>query len=216
MESFLQSINQRDIELDHQHIVFVKNYTTLAWNIIPKNCSVRQILSYTPCQQNNPVIYNITTSNKTFTLSSMSFRDQMTGELVDFNISTSLECSHLSDTLRFNSKSILFLHVYTIILYWTIILLAILTRCQKINRSTCISKITEMKWMHTFSSSQHNRYYCCDCEPTQIPYMDSQTQARALFVQVVCIHASSESHAATQVAIAIIESTYMHISHSFI
>jgi hypothetical protein len=105
LESFLQNLNQRDIELDHQHIVYIENYTTLAWKIIPINCSVSQILSYTPCQHNNPTIYNITTDNKRFTLPSTSFRNQMTGELVDFNISTSLRCPQLSDTLRFNGKS---------------------------------------------------------------------------------------------------------------
>ena len=108
MESFLQSLNRRDIELNHQQIVYEENYITLAWKIIPNNCSVSQTSSYAPCQQTN-AHFNITTNETKVTLSSESFNDQITGELIDFDILSlsdqpSDDCHGLLDTVRFNGK----------------------------------------------------------------------------------------------------------------
>ena len=112
LESFLQSLNQRDIELNHWQIVHKENYTILAWKIIPSNCSISQVLSYAPCScQQTDARFNITTNKTKVTLSSENFKDQITGELVEFEISSGLsdqpldECLRLLDTVRFNGKS---------------------------------------------------------------------------------------------------------------
>ena len=109
LESFLQSLNQRNIELNHRQIAYEGNHTTLAWKIIPNNCSISQIQSYAPCQQNN-AHFNITINETKITLPLESFNDQLSGELIDFSISSisdqsSDDCPQLLDTVRFNGKS---------------------------------------------------------------------------------------------------------------
>ena len=106
LESFIQSLNQRNIELNHQQIEYTENYTTLAWKIIPRDCAVSQIQLHAPCQQTNPH-FNISTNETKITVPSESFNDQITGELIDFNISSVSDqssdgCPGLLDTVRFN------------------------------------------------------------------------------------------------------------------
>ena len=97
------------IELNHQQLVYAENYTVLSWKIFSSNCSVSQVLSYAPCQQNNPR-FSITTNETEITLSSESFRDQMTGELIDFEISSLSDqmilddCPNMLDKVRLNGE----------------------------------------------------------------------------------------------------------------
>ena len=100
----MQTLNQREIELNHRQIVYEESYTTLAWKIISHNCSVSQILSYTPCQQNNNI--SVTTNEMKIIFPSESFKNQTTGEFIDFEISgqPSDECPRLLDRVRFNGK----------------------------------------------------------------------------------------------------------------
>ena len=67
------------------------------------------MLSYAPCQQTNDS-FNITTKETKVTLSSESFSNQITGELIDFNILSLSdqpldECPRILDTVRFNGTS---------------------------------------------------------------------------------------------------------------
>ena len=67
-----------------------------------------QIQSYAPCQQNN-AHFNITTNETKITLPLESFSNQLSGELIDFSISSisdqsSDDCPQLLDTVRFNGK----------------------------------------------------------------------------------------------------------------
>ena len=104
-------ITQRtNIELNHQQLVFAENYTILSWKIPSSNCSVSQVLSYAPCQQNNPH-FSITTNETEIILSSENFRDQITGELIDFEIMSSSnqnlmidDCPNLLDKIRLNGE----------------------------------------------------------------------------------------------------------------
>ena len=105
LESFIQSLNQRDIELHHIQVEYKCDYTTLAWKIVPSTCSISQILLYVPCQQNNPLV-NIITNQTRITLSSETLLDQTTGELVDVHISTlgGHNCPRLLDAVRYNGN----------------------------------------------------------------------------------------------------------------
>ena len=111
------SITQRmNIELNHKQLVYAENYTVLSWKIFSSNCSISQVLSYAPCQQNNPR-FNITTNETEITLSSEKFRDQMTGELIDFEISSLSDqmiddCPNLSDKVRLNGEIPCLIHAY--------------------------------------------------------------------------------------------------------
>ena len=116
LESFLRSLNQRDSELNHWQIVYGVDYTTLAWMIIPNNCGISQIESYAPCQQTS-AHFNVTTNETNIILPLETFNDQITGELIDFRISSvsdqpSDDCPGLLDAVRFNGKSII-LNCYT-------------------------------------------------------------------------------------------------------
>ena len=78
----------RAIEIDDQHIIYGPVNATLAWQTIPElsNCTISQILSYVPCQHNNPIVNYTETEDMRVILSSDSL--QSAGELIDFNIST--------------------------------------------------------------------------------------------------------------------------------
>ena len=85
--------------------------TTLAWKITPagSECNMSRILSYRPCQQNNPDI-NVTIDNTRITVPSTSL--YISGQLADFSLSGLKEqdavyCAGLveNDTVRINGNA---------------------------------------------------------------------------------------------------------------
>ena len=99
-----------DLELDHLSIEYGSTNITLAWTIVPPDsgCNISHILSYRPCEQNNPDI-NETIDSTRITIPSVNLT--IGGQLADFAISSlseqeSLECPRLEGTVRFNGKPI--------------------------------------------------------------------------------------------------------------
>lgn len=101
------------LELNHRLIQHGRAKTTLAWKIYSiesdlqdVDCSTSHIMSYRQCQQNN-IDLNRTTEKEMIVLSSANL--QISGELADFNISTSNgqqfdECPSLMESVRLNGK----------------------------------------------------------------------------------------------------------------
>lgn len=101
-----------DMELSHGQIEYGRLHTTLAWQIFPgpeqSSCNISQILSYPQCQPDN-VLIDITTNDTTITVPSE--RLHTSGGLADFNLSSlsdqpGINCPRLSDTVRFDGKSL--------------------------------------------------------------------------------------------------------------